>query len=436
MISMSVEPELSEREREILKLVATGASNKEIAQKLVISPNTVKVHLRNIFGKIGVVSRTEATLYALRENLVPQVGQVASPAAEPAEAPVAKPWYLEGGRLPALILAAALLIAMGIFLLAGGLDVFRPQTAQPPSLAQIERWASLAELPMGISQPAAAPYENRIILIGGRSQQGVSPAILSYEPASDAWSRLTDKPTPVSAAQAGVLGEKIYIPGGAGVDGNPIDALEIYDPRSDAWEQGARLPLPLSEYALAVFEGRLFLFGGWDGSGYVARVLVYDPVEDRWSERSPQPKKIGGAAAVVSGSKIYLIGGTDGRKIFDDVLAYYPNREEDGEKAWEARKRLPEPRAGVGAAAMLNAIYVSGGGVKEDGASLDALRYDEQNDAWTPLEQAPQSYGDKAALVALDTRIHLLGGEIEGQAQALHLSYQAVYTVLIPAVSR
>ena len=62
--------ELSEREREILVLVAGGASNKEVALKLIISPNTVKVHLRNIFGKIGVSSRTEAALYAVRAGLV------------------------------------------------------------------------------------------------------------------------------------------------------------------------------------------------------------------------------------------------------------------------------------------------------------------------------------------------------------------------------
>jgi DNA-binding CsgD family transcriptional regulator len=67
---MSTQYDLSNREIEILELLAHGTSNKEIATRLVISTNTVKVHLRNIYTKLGVSSRTEAVMTALRENLI------------------------------------------------------------------------------------------------------------------------------------------------------------------------------------------------------------------------------------------------------------------------------------------------------------------------------------------------------------------------------
>jgi len=63
----AIEP-LSQREMEVLKLAATGISNKDIAQQLFLSPRTVQVHLGNIFSKLGVASRTEAVLYALRKG--------------------------------------------------------------------------------------------------------------------------------------------------------------------------------------------------------------------------------------------------------------------------------------------------------------------------------------------------------------------------------
>ncbi|MGB5061570.1 MAG: response regulator transcription factor, partial [Candidatus Promineifilaceae bacterium] len=64
-----IEP-LSEREQEILALVATGASNKEIAGELFIAEGTVKNHVTNILGKLGVRDRTQAALKAREIGLI------------------------------------------------------------------------------------------------------------------------------------------------------------------------------------------------------------------------------------------------------------------------------------------------------------------------------------------------------------------------------
>lgn len=60
---------LTERETEILRLVAKGLSNKEIAGRAYLSEGTVRTHLTNVFGKLGVNNRVEATLCALRDGI-------------------------------------------------------------------------------------------------------------------------------------------------------------------------------------------------------------------------------------------------------------------------------------------------------------------------------------------------------------------------------
>lgn len=62
---------LSERETEILGLLAQGLTNKDIAQTLVLSVRTVEAHLRSLFAKLGVRSRTEAALWAVRHGYPP-----------------------------------------------------------------------------------------------------------------------------------------------------------------------------------------------------------------------------------------------------------------------------------------------------------------------------------------------------------------------------
>jgi two-component system, NarL family, nitrate/nitrite response regulator NarL len=60
---------LSQREREIVALVAQGYKNKEMAEKMFISEQTVKNHLHNIFDKLGVSDRLELALYAIHKGL-------------------------------------------------------------------------------------------------------------------------------------------------------------------------------------------------------------------------------------------------------------------------------------------------------------------------------------------------------------------------------
>ena len=62
--------ELTTREVQVLRLVGTGAANKEIALQLGISERTARTHVSNILGKLGLASRTQAALWAVREGLV------------------------------------------------------------------------------------------------------------------------------------------------------------------------------------------------------------------------------------------------------------------------------------------------------------------------------------------------------------------------------
>jgi len=63
-------PRLTDREMEVLRLVAQGLNNRDIAAKLFISENTVKNHIRNILDKLHLHSRMEAVVYAVREKMI------------------------------------------------------------------------------------------------------------------------------------------------------------------------------------------------------------------------------------------------------------------------------------------------------------------------------------------------------------------------------
>ena len=63
--------DLTEREREVLKLMVEGLNNTQIAARLTVNPSTIKSHVSNILSKLGVASRTEAVTLALRNHIIP-----------------------------------------------------------------------------------------------------------------------------------------------------------------------------------------------------------------------------------------------------------------------------------------------------------------------------------------------------------------------------
>lgn len=463
---MTAELELSEREREILRLVATGASNKEIAQQLVISPNTVKVHLRNIFAKIGVVSRTEAALYAIRIGLVsapqempafpvgeePDAADVAAAqaalmaqAAQAAQdAPAALPARRPAWMVP--VLAALLLLVLGAAAF-GVYSLTRPQppaAAASPTPASEARWESRAALPEARSGLAAAVFDGQIYTFGGEAPGGdVSGSAARYDPEANAWQPLASKPTPVTDIGAAQLGEKIYLPGGRLANGQLTPALEAYDPVDDAWESLSPLPKAISGYALAAFEGKLYLFGGWDGAQALNTVYIYTPDTDTWAEaRSPMPTARAYAGAAVANGRIYVLGGWDGAKALDANEMYAPGRDRPGEEApWQAKKPLPSPRYRMGVTSTADLVYLAGGLSTEGAESTPwLLEYGPWQDNWQPVSDTPGALGSRLALVPLESFIFVLGGEARSGGQlaplAQNQAYRAVYTIRLPINTR
>jgi len=427
-------PELTEREREILQLLATGASNKEIASRLFISANTVKVHLRNIFAKIGAASRTEAAMYAVHEGLT-QSPDLPALARATQELPIAIPAPLEtNNNRPNYFWIAAL----AAVLLAGVITLMVLTTrspaiavASPAPVATPQRWQTLADLPTARGGLAVAVYENQIYAIGGETVQGVTGVMEQYDLASDTWKALTSKPLPVTDIHAAVIGGNIYIPGGRLASGRVTDVLESYDPRRAVWERRASLPVALSGYALVAFEGKLYIFGGWDGQKFLASVYEYDPGQDNWIERTPMPTARGFAGAAIAGGKIYVIGGTAGEQALGINEAYTPNRE-GVDNPWESFEPMPSSRAHPGVGSVADVVYILGSAAPEETFSF--IAYLSQTDEWQAFETPPVSAKNKIALISLGEYLYAIGGTLEGDQAGVMLAYRAVYTVGIPVI--
>ena len=431
--------ELSEREREILSLVATGVSNKEIAQQLYISTNTVRVHLRNIFSKIGVNSRTEAAMYAVKIGLVqtnlPEnggVNQLEAQKGSAGEVRTDRPLFASRGLTVLGLVVIVMLAVIGTLAILRIPDTTASSNSPPTTPTVEERWQELASLPTPREGLAAAVYDNQIFTIGGRASQGVTGIVERYDLQHNTWQTLAVKPLPVTDIHAAVVGGKIYVPGGLDTSGRPSAILAIYDPASNQWEQGHPLPIAVSAYGLAAYEGRIYLFGGWDGLKILNTVLEYDPSLDQWEIRTPMPTSRSYPGVAVSGAKIYAIGGSDGTNALQVNEIYSPDQEAGGENPWTSGSLMPEGRYSMGMTSIADIIYIVGG-KQHANEALPLLEYQPSSDSWEATPSLSQPWSG-LAMTTMQFYVFAIGGRFNTQLSSLNLSYQAVYSIAIPLV--
>ncbi len=448
---------LSEREIEVLRLVAQGKTNRQIASELYLSVNTVKVHLRNIFAKLGVESRTEATVVAIQRGWAEVEGvsppttpseETAAPAEAPpaAESPPAEPspsvevltlpWPLRLALVGAVLVTAFLLWAT--WPRAGGetvrsASVFRDtptERAGGGAIGNGSSWQPLPPLAIPRDRLALVAEESgRLIAIGGETTTGVTGAVEIFDPVAQTWRAGADKPTPTANIAAVWVDGRVLVPGGYTADGRPTDRVEVYDPDADAWSEAAPLPEPLSAYALTAFEGRVYLFGGAGLRGYVATTYVYDPQADRWSRAAPLPTARGFAAAAPLNGRIYVVGGFDGGREYRTCEVYDPAADR-----WASCAPMILGRGGLGLAAVGGFLYAIGGGWT--GYLAFNEKYDPARDTWQPIETPLTGEWRNLGLATTSVSLYTVGGW-SGEYLRTAQVYDALpFRIFLPATQR
>ena len=447
----STENELSEREQEILRLVATGASNKEIALRLFISTNTVKVHLHNIFAKLGASSRTEAAMYAVKIDLTPSTEQVkglaqvveklkdgpalgeemlATTQKESAKSLITNNWLIVRRYIFGLVLFFVILIMVGATAIYFSLSSSAP--SQTPVSKTTSEQTMLPDMPTARSGLAVVVYENKIFAIAGNTATGPTGVVERFDVNSGVWETLAPSPVSVTNMGAVLIHGKIYMPGGLLLSGRPTDIFQIYDPKQDIWSKGAAMPEAIFGAAMVAYEGNLYVFGGSDGQRALSATYVYNPVENRWMKKLSMPTARYFAGAALSGDKIFVIGGNDGRSTLNVNEAFLPSID-TAEEVWEKQTPIPEGRQEMAITGIGDFIYLVGG-VNEAGVGLQCTEYYPFSQLWREFDCLDSEILKQPGLAAMGTKLVILGGGTNGIPTNQQKMIQAIYTINFPYI--
>jgi DNA-binding CsgD family transcriptional regulator/N-acetylneuraminic acid mutarotase len=448
---------LSDRELDVLNRLAAGESNKAIADGLSISPLTVKTHLRNIYAKLGVSTRTEAMTVAIQQGVV-NVGTADGGRRTTDDGPQPTADNLEVGpateatsltvdtatggggishrwRALSLALLALLLLLVALFAYyqaRGGVP--SATSAAEPFVDQPigdTRWAASRPMPETHAGRAVAAVGLDIYVIGGETEAGVTDSVRVFATQDRVWRSAAAKPTSVGETTADVLFGEIYVPGGATAEGQPTAVVEAYSPSQDAWRLIAALPQPVAG-GLAIAEGGfLYFFGGRNAEGVLDTAYVYDPGADSWRPIAPLPQPRTGATGGALTGRLYVVGGSDGASDQASCFVYDPTAD-----AWDDCPPMLRPRAGAGATVLLNKLYVVGGTDQAvEPAAWHGEVFDPNSRAWTVLNTPPDvTAWTEASVIHVETRIYALGGRHEETLSDASLVYSPLpFQTFIPA---
>ena len=444
---MIEENPLSNRELEILKLVAQGKSNKELASELFISVNTVKVHLSNIFQKLNVSSRAEAIVYAIETGLIESPRQETP---EPqiitefieAEAPKWLTWLRKFWWIPAI---ALILLIIGLSIVISRSPLLNTPTPTPDPFYSIitqNRWQDLEVIQPPRTNLAAASYRQQIFAIGGETLEGISALNQSFNTRNDQWVRHTPKPTPVKDASAIVLSGNIFVFGGELSDGQTSNVLEVYNIESDTWVNKKPAPIALSRYAATSYEGKIYFFGGWNGHTLSDNTLIYDPTKDTWTTGTTSPVSFADAFAVVANDRIMVIGGTqNSSKNADEptqtittLQIFTPSNGNNAKQTWSEPLSVFESKKILAVQSIGDSIVVFS--VLEDEQLLISY-YSIHNETWMHnIESSQTRILNHAATASQAGAVYFIGGlEPAGAFSSNFARYQAIFTIMLPAIN-
>ncbi len=451
---------LTEREIELLQLVATGITNRQIAYQLSISVNTVKVHLRNIYAKLGAESRTEAAMMAIRAGWITvteakeattesveaapgePVGETVAelteePVEEPVEPPPPLPWPYRLALVGVALLVVLVTLASGLpgraSLSNSGANEGLPLNGvRDPSITEnilIDRdspWRELAQMPTRRAHFAIASVGGRIFTIAGQVATGVTAKMEIYDPKDDIWSRGLDKSLPVMYVAAAVVDGDIYVPGGCDANGTPTDIVEVYRTTEQTWQTVSPLPEARCAGAVTAIGEHIYVFGGWDGRRYVSTVYAYDSLSDTWEERMPMAVNRGFAAATQLEGVAFVVGGYDGEHELKTCSQYLPDQD-----AWISCAPLSIGRGGLGLVSMGGSLFAIGGGGWSSYLGFNE-RYQPTTDVWETIETPLVAEWRGPGVVAGGTSIYAIGGW-SGNLLSINQVYEPLaFRIFIP----